>query len=283
MTRKSGWKSKTRRPKKSKPCMKKVKHKIITFLPQQSHITLFNMNSLSLGIASINSRAIVIRRANRINKLPISTAMCNLNDNGDDDQEDVSKVIFENYKMIQMNNWNYSQDAKGFDMQQRRFFHETSKLESASVVMSMAAIAVGAKAGQYGLRAYKDWKENQPAEEPVENMNKSQSETDSKQQQVKDKQSTSKSSAKSGVKRENVFAKFFSASVGSKYYEGGFEENMTRREAALILGVRESASAKRIKDAHRKILILNHPDRGGSTYMATKINEAKEMLLKGKE
>ena len=80
--------------------------------------------------------------------------------------------------------------------------------------------------------------------------------------------------------RENVFSKWFD--VGSKYYEGGFEDQMTKREAALILGVRESASPSRIKDAHRKLLILNHPDTGGSTYMAGKINEAKELLLKGK-
>ncbi|EEC47907.1 predicted protein, partial [Phaeodactylum tricornutum CCAP 1055/1] len=66
--------------------------------------------------------------------------------------------------------------------------------------------------------------------------------------------------------------------VGSKYYEGGFEDTMTRSEAALILGVRESSDPKRIKDAHRKLLILNHPDTGGSTYMAGKINEAKELL-----
>jgi hypothetical protein len=39
--------------------------------------------------------------------------------------------------------------------------------------------------------------------------------------------------------RENIFAKWFD--VGGKYYEGGFEEfSMTRREAALVLGVRES-------------------------------------------
>ena len=54
---------------------------------------------------------------------------------------------------------------------------------------------------------------------------------------------------------------------------------MTKREAALILGVRESASKERVKEAHRKVLMLNHPDTGGSTYVATKINEAKDMLL----
>jgi DnaJ homolog subfamily C member 19 len=57
---------------------------------------------------------------------------------------------------------------------------------------------------------------------------------------------------------------------------------MTKREAALILGVRESASLERIKDAHRRILINNHPDRGGSPYIAAKVNEAKDFLLKGK-
>ncbi|KAG6617323.1 Mitochondrial import inner membrane translocase subunit TIM14 [Phytophthora cinnamomi] len=65
------------------------------------------------------------------------------------------------------------------------------------------------------------------------------------------------------------------------FYDGPFEEKMTRREAALILGVRESASEERVRNAHRKLLILNHPDTGGSTFLATKINQAKEMLLGG--
>ena len=58
---------------------------------------------------------------------------------------------------------------------------------------------------------------------------------------------------------------------------------MTKREAALILGVRESAATERVKDAHRKILLLNHPDRGGSAYVAAKVNEAKDLLLKGRD
>jgi DnaJ family protein C protein 19 len=55
---------------------------------------------------------------------------------------------------------------------------------------------------------------------------------------------------------------------------------MTKREAAQILGVRESASEQKVREAHRKIMIANHPDAGGSSYIATKINAAKEMLLK---
>ena len=66
----------------------------------------------------------------------------------------------------------------------------------------------------------------------------------------------------------------------SKYYKGGFEAKMSRREASLILGVSQSASSKRIKDAHKRIMLLNHPDRGGSPYIAAKINEAKDLLDK---
>ena len=69
------------------------------------------------------------------------------------------------------------------------------------------------------------------------------------------------------------------AKVG-QYYKGGFEKAMTTREASLILGVRESSDEAKILAAHRKMMANNHPDLGGSTYLATKVNEAKEMLTK---
>jgi hypothetical protein len=87
---------------------------------------------------------------------------------------------------------------------------------------------------------------------------------------------------KAGEKRENIFKEWFGVSVGAKYYEGGFEDKMTKSEAALILGVRESSPTQRIKEAHKRLVVLNHPDTGGSAYMTGKINEAKELLLKGR-
>ncbi|XP_074295241.1 mitochondrial import inner membrane translocase subunit TIM14-3-like [Silene latifolia] len=64
-----------------------------------------------------------------------------------------------------------------------------------------------------------------------------------------------------------------------KFYEGGFQHKMTRREAALILGVRESVALEKVKEAHRRVMIANHPDAGGSHYLASKINEAKDLML----
>ena len=44
--------------------------------------------------------------------------------------------------------------------------------------------------------------------------------------------------------------------------QGGFQSEMSRREASLILGIRESAAEDRVKQAHRQIMIANHPDAG---------------------
>mmetsp|Transcript_22257 Transcript_22257/g.55836 ORF Transcript_22257/g.55836 Transcript_22257/m.55836 type:complete len:114 (-) Transcript_22257:57-398(-) len=68
-----------------------------------------------------------------------------------------------------------------------------------------------------------------------------------------------------------------------KFYPGGFQAEMTRDEAAKILGVRQTASPEKISTHHKRIMIANHPDRGGSTYLATKINEAKDVLLQSEK
>lgn len=68
---------------------------------------------------------------------------------------------------------------------------------------------------------------------------------------------------------------------GKAYYKGGFEQKMNRREAALILQLSERNLTKvNVRKHHRQLMLLNHPDRGGSPYLASKINEAKEFLEK---
>ena len=51
-----------------------------------------------------------------------------------------------------------------------------------------------------------------------------------------------------------------------QFYKGGFADQMSRREAALILGIRESAAKNKVMEAHRKVMMANHPDAGGSPF-----------------
>jgi hypothetical protein len=58
--------------------------------------------------------------------------------------------------------------------------------------------------------------------------------------------------------------------------------DMSVEEAHAILGLSSGADAEAIKEAHRRLMVKLHPDHGGSDYLATKINRARDVLLHGR-
>ena len=55
---------------------------------------------------------------------------------------------------------------------------------------------------------------------------------------------------------------------------------MSEVQAREILGLGPDPSRDEIIQAHRRLMQKIHPDRGGSTYLAQQLNEAKRILLK---
>jgi DnaJ family protein C protein 19 len=68
----------------------------------------------------------------------------------------------------------------------------------------------------------------------------------------------------------------------AKFHPGGFDQQMTVDEAIKILGLQGNSSlnSQEILKAYRRTMLANHPDKGGSSYIAMKINEAKDILEK---
>lgn len=59
----------------------------------------------------------------------------------------------------------------------------------------------------------------------------------------------------------------------------GLSGEMSRSDAYAILGLEEGASEEQITAAHGRLIQRLHPDRGGSTFLAAKINQARDLLL----
>lgn len=54
---------------------------------------------------------------------------------------------------------------------------------------------------------------------------------------------------------------------------------MTRAQAYEVLGLKPGASADEIREAHRRLMRTAHPDAGGSTWIAARLNQARDLLL----
>jgi hypothetical protein len=74
------------------------------------------------------------------------------------------------------------------------------------------------------------------------------------------------------------FAGWREADQGQRQRRGG-DGAMSRREALEVLGLTEGAAAADIIRAHRTLMKKFHPDHGGSTTLAARVNQAKDVLM----
>jgi DnaJ homolog subfamily C member 19 len=76
--------------------------------------------------------------------------------------------------------------------------------------------------------------------------------------------------------RNSHYAAYFAPAGTSP---GAGPGKMTREEAYQILGLRPGATEAEIRAAHRRLMRAAHPDGGGSEWMATRLNQARDLLL----
>ena len=81
-------------------------------------------------------------------------------------------------------------------------------------------------------------------------------------------------------RRDPAWRDGFDADTGDGLGAAPASGSMTEEEAYEILGLSAGASEAQIREAHRRLMKRMHPDAGGSVFLAARINEAKEVLLR---
>ncbi len=76
-----------------------------------------------------------------------------------------------------------------------------------------------------------------------------------------------------------LFGMYQGSRRGQSQQTGPRGSAMTVREACEVLDLPPEPSRQAVIDAHRRLMQKVHPDRGGSTYLAQQLNEAKRVLL----
>ncbi len=81
-------------------------------------------------------------------------------------------------------------------------------------------------------------------------------------------------------RREPRWREHAQGDAGARQASSAARGKMTEEEAYQILGLQPGAGAQEIGRAHRSLMKKLHPDQGGSTYLAARVNEAKDVLLR---
>jgi len=67
--------------------------------------------------------------------------------------------------------------------------------------------------------------------------------------------------------------------AGAYFWWLGRGQRMSAREARSLLGLDARADENEVREAHRRIIQRVHPDAGGSSELATRVNAARDLLL----
>lgn len=138
---------------------------------------------------------------------------------------------------------------------------------STAILRMRLDLETGALSGDVLEGPFRDWQLQEMSREQLEELRRYCQQTDAESLQL----------------LEGYLEQRFAGEAGATHSAAPPADSgtMSKREAFEVLGLTDDADRDAIIEAHRKLMQRLHPDRGGSDYLAAKINQAKDLLLDG--